>query len=205
MWGTILAATASQAVLLGVLAVLARSLLSQWLGKDLEAFKTKLNAEAELTLENYKAELSRQTREHHVRFEALHANRVAAIEALYVTLVETSYVVASFVLAWRPDNREEFFTVRRQVLELRRELDKRRIHLPEDLCGELDQCIKTLHDPVVAAGIWPDVNSSQDSRAKDEFLKGMQAVLEGGSVEAAVKKLERAFRKALNAEGQESA
>lgn len=199
-WWAILANTAVQAALLAALALLARSLLAQLLGKDLEAFKANLSANAQRTLETYKAELSREAREHQIRFEKLHANRVGAIEALYVKLVETRYTMESFVSAWRPDNWDEYVKVGREFLELRRELDKRRIHLPEALCGELDQCIKILWEPAVAAGIWPGVtNTDQRRHASEAFEKSIKAILEGGSVAAAVTKVEREFRRALEA------
>ncbi len=200
-WWAILANTAVQAALLAALAFLARSLIVQFLGKDLEAFKANLNANTERTLATYRAELSREARDHQVRFEKLHANRVAAIEALYVKLVETRYTMESFVSAWRPDNWDEYVTVGRQFLELRRELDKRRIHLPEALCRELDECIRILWEPAVAAGIWPGVtNPEQRRHASEAFEKSIKAILDGGSVAVAVTKVEREFRRALEAD-----
>jgi hypothetical protein len=133
-----------------------------------------------------------------VRFQALHSNQVAAIEALYVKLVETRYTVEAFVHAWRSENQEEFRRVGGAFFELRRELDKRRIHLTEDLCLELDQCIKVLWEPTVAAGVWSGVSNPEYTPTRSqEFLKAMTAVLDGGSVGNAIEKVERAFRKAL--------
>lgn len=197
-WSEIIAATAVQGALLAVLAFLARSIVLHWLGKDLEGHKTRLSADAQLAVEAFKGELSRQALEHQVRFQALHSNQVAAIEALYVKLVETRYTVEGFVHAWRADNQEEFRRVGRMFFELRQELDKRRIHLTEGLCEELDQCIKTLWEPTVAAGVWPGVtNPHYSDTYSKEFLKAMTAVIDGGSVGDAISKVEGAFRKAL--------
>ncbi|MBI2359679.1 MAG: hypothetical protein HYV04_12395, partial [Deltaproteobacteria bacterium] len=184
--------------LIAALAFLARSVVLHWLGKDLEVHKTRLSADTQLAVEAFKGELSRQALEHQVRFEALHANQVAAIEALYVKLVETRYTMEAFVHAWRPDNQEEYSRVGRAFFELRQELEKRRIHLTDDLCSELDQCIKALWEPTVAAHVWPGVTNPEYSLTRSqEFQKAMTAVIEGGSVEAAIKNVERAFRKAL--------
>jgi hypothetical protein len=199
-WLAIVLSSAVQATLIAALAFLARSIILHWLGKDLETFKTRLSANAQLAVEAFKGELSREATEHQVRFEALHANQVAAIEALYVKLVETRYTMEAFVSAWRSDSQAEFSRVGREFFELRRELDKRRIHLPEELCGELDRCIKVLWEPTVAAGVWPGVTSPEYSRqSSEEFEKAVKAILDGGSVAVAITNLEREFRKALRA------
>jgi hypothetical protein len=88
-WQQILAAIAIPSALIAALAFLARSIVLHWLGKDIELHKARLSADAQLALERLKGELSKQAFEHQVRFEALHASQVAAIEALYVKLVET--------------------------------------------------------------------------------------------------------------------
>ena len=197
-WPEIIGTTAVQAGLLAALAFLARSIVLHWLGKDLEGHKVRLSANSQLIAEALKAELARQALEHQVRFQALHTNQVAAIEALYVRLVETRYKVEAFVHAWRSENQEEFQKVGQAFLELRQELDKRRIHLTEELCSELDQCITALWEPTVSAGIWPGVGNSEYTRTRsEEYLKSMKAVLEGGTVGDAILSVERAFRKAL--------
>lgn len=160
-WLQIVGNTAVQGVLIAALAFLTRSIILHLLGKDIELHKAQLNAAAERAIEAFKAELSRESLEHQVRFQSLHTNQVAAIEKLYVKLVETRDTMEAFVHAWRPDNQEEFRRVGGVFAELRRELDKRRIHLPEDPCDELDQCIKTLWKPTVAAGVWPGVTNPE--------------------------------------------
>lgn len=197
-WPEIVASTIVQGVLIAALAFLGRSIVLHWLGKDIELHKARLSADAQLAIEAFKGELWRESLEHQVRFQALHASQVAAIEDLYVKLVETSYTLEAFVHAWRADNREEFAKVGRAFFELRRELDKRRIHLSEDLCAELDQCIKILWEPTVAAGVWPGVTHPDYAQThSQEFEKAIRAVLDGGSVAVAIANLERAFRKAL--------
>lgn len=197
-WVSILATTAVQGALIVALGFLARSIILHWLSKDLDSHKVQLTAQSQLLIEQFKGDLSRQVLEHQVRFEASHAGQVAAIESLHVRLVETAYAVRSFVNAWRADNEEEFRQVGKVVFELRHELDKRRIHLPEPLCAELDECIAALWKPAVLAGVWPGVTNPEYSSVKSqEFMKAMQAILEGGSVDLAVKNVERAFRKAL--------
>lgn len=97
----ILAITAVQGALIAALAFLARSIVVHWLGKDLELHKSRLSADAQVAVEAFKGELSREALEHQVRFQSLNGNQVAAIEALYVKLVETRYTMEAFVSAWR--------------------------------------------------------------------------------------------------------
>ena len=191
-WRDLALNAAVQAAPLAALAFLARSIVLHWLSKDVELFKTRLAAESQRAVESLRAELTRESIEHRVRFEALHASQVAAIEALYGKLVDTRYSLERFVHAWQPDNQVEFNRIRGIFFELRQELDKRRIHLPEELCLELDRCIQVLWRPTVAAGVWPGVNRGPDQmKAAEEFDTAMKAVLEGGSVEAAIKSVER--------------
>lgn len=107
-WKEILAATAVQAALIAALGFLARSIIIHWLSKDLAGHKNQLEAQSQLAMEAFKNDLAQQTLEHRVRFETLHSHQVAAIEALYVQLVEARHVVESFVHAWRAENEAEF-------------------------------------------------------------------------------------------------
>ena len=193
-WRDLLLGAAVQAALLAALGFLARSLMLHWLGKDLEAFKARLTSSADRAAEALKAELARDAREHQVRFASLHANQLAAIESLYIKLVDTRYSLEQFVSAWRADNREGFAAVGRQFHDLRQEVDRRRIHLPVHLGTELDDCIQAMWRPAVAAGVYPGVASPE---AHEEFERAVNAVLQGGSVDAAIKRVEAEFRKAL--------
>jgi hypothetical protein len=199
-WSDVLLNATVQAMLLAVLAFLARSVLLHWLEKDVAVFKAGLSATAERTLEELKAQLARDAAEHQVRFQSLHAKRVEAIEAVYVRLVAARYTMEAFVNAWRPKDAGEFQGVAREFWELRRELDTKRIYLPEPLCAELTKCIQVMWSPAVQAHVWPSVTRAEyATNASEAFLQAQQAILEGGAVVVAIENLEREFRKVLGA------
>ena len=195
---SVLLSATAQGILLAALPSLAKGLFGNMLAKDLEQFKANLSASTQVALEQLRSELARQSREHQVRFEAHHVREVEAIEAVYSRLVATRYTMEAFVTAWRGANAEEFRKVGRDFWELRRELASRRAYLPETLCTEIENCIKTMWSPAVAAGIWPSV-TNPDQRASDAFMAAQLAVQEGGAVDKAISDLERQLRAALAA------
>jgi hypothetical protein len=197
---SVLLSATAQAMLLAALPTLAKGLFGQWLAKDLEKFKADLTASTQTVLERLKAELSRESREHQVRFETQHAKQVEAIEAVYAKLVAARYTVEPFVSAWREAEPEEFQKVTREFSELRRELTSRRPYLPEPLCDKISSCIKAMWSPAVAAKVWPGVtNPNYTQKASDAFMTAQMAIQEGGSVDQAIAELERELRSALAA------
>lgn len=201
-WSGVVLSSVVQAMLLGALAFLARSIILQWLGKDLEVFKASLSGSAQRTLEEFKAELSKDAREHQVRFESLHARRVDAIEAVYVKLVAARYTMEKLVTEWSAKNKDTEVQVSQEFWELRRELGKRRIYLPEALCDELQACIDVMWNPAVAAMVWPgNTNAAHIQRELEAFEKAQTAISEDGTVAIAIAGLEREFRKVLGGTG----
>ena len=70
------------------LAYLAKSLISQWLTKDIESYKAKVKAAGDLTVEQTKAALAMTALEHQVRYSKLHERRAEVPAELYRLLVE---------------------------------------------------------------------------------------------------------------------
>jgi len=75
---------------------LAKALVTQWLSKDLDRHKERLAAQSAGELERLRAELQAVVREREIRFEALHAKRVAGIVDLFAAL-RKSLVAAEFL------------------------------------------------------------------------------------------------------------
>jgi hypothetical protein len=201
-WSGVLLNAVVQAMLLGALAFLARSVIVHWLGKDLEVFKAGLSSNAQRTLEQFKAELAISAREHQVRFESLHAKRVEAMEAVYGKLVAARYTMESFVLAWHSGGSEGIKPPWEEFRDLRREFDQKRIYLPVPLCEELSRCIAVMWSPAVAAHVWPGTtNPEYAQKASAAFMEAQTAIQDGGAVPIAIAKLEAEFRKALGDAG----
>jgi hypothetical protein len=198
----ILASTAIQAILLGALTFLARSIILHWLGKDVESFKTTVNANAQRMIEEFKAQLAKTAREHQVRFESLHNKRAGAIEVLYEKLVRARDSMERLVTSWDARNADDFHAAQGEFARLRLELALKRIYLPEPLCEDLNNCIDLMWRPAVAAGVWTKVeNEANRQKAQDAFEKAQAAIDEGGTVPLAIRSLETEFRKALGDAG----
>ena len=98
------------AVLLAVLGLLARSLMSQLLAKDLKRFETELSHRTTLATEELKHRLGLAAQEHHVRFTKLHERQANVIEEIYTRILDFEDASAALTLANNdtPENLMEF-------------------------------------------------------------------------------------------------
>src|SRR5436190_23317203 len=87
LWQTILVAFGGNALLLAALALLARSLLSQMLARDLARFQAELKAASETAATELAHRLTLVTHEHQVRFSKLHERRANALDEIFQRLV----------------------------------------------------------------------------------------------------------------------
>lgn len=194
----ILASAAIQAILLAALTFLARSIILHWLGKDVESFKTTVNANAQRMIEEFKAQLAMTAREHQVRFESLHNKRAGAIEILYEKLVCARDSMERLVTSWSAKNAADFQAAQGEFSRLRLELALKRIYLPEPLCEDLNGCIDLMWRTAVAAGVWAkSENEANRQNAQAAFEKAQAAIDKGGAVPLAIRNLETEIRKAL--------
>jgi CRISPR/Cas system CMR subunit Cmr4 (Cas7 group RAMP superfamily) len=104
----VIVAIGGQTLLIGAFAYLTKSLLSQWLAKEMKRHESDLNQESkqfELELkgkydaaaERLKSELQLHASEHHVRFTKLHERRADVIAEAYRLLVEALWDVEAVV------------------------------------------------------------------------------------------------------------
>jgi hypothetical protein len=176
----ILASTAIQAILLAALAFLTRSIILHWLGKDIEGFKTMVNTHAQRMIEEFKAQLAREAREHRVRFESLHHKRAEAIEALYEKPIRARDTMERLVTSWEAKNANEFQDAREEFWRLRLELALKRIYLPETLREDLSHCTDLMWKPAVAAGVWANIENEANRQKADAAFEEAQAAIRGG-------------------------
>jgi hypothetical protein len=161
-----------------------------------------VDANAQRTIEEFKAQLAREAREHQVRFESLHDKRAKAIELLYEKFVRARYTMERLVTSWSAKNADEFQDARREFWELRLELALKRIYLSKTLCEDLNKCIDLMWKPAVAAGVWvKSENEANRQKANAAFEEAQAAIDEDGSVPTAIRDLESEFRKALGDDG----
>jgi hypothetical protein len=106
-----------------------------------------VSTNAQRMIEEFKAQLAREAREHQLRFESLRHKRAEAIETLYEKLVRARYTMERLVTSWEAKNAKEFQDAREEFWRLRLELALKRIYLPETLCEDLSNCIDLMWKP----------------------------------------------------------
>ena len=118
-WWLALVAISSSGIAVGAVAYLIKTLLSQWLTKEMqehsaglqretesyktglqkeaEQFRTQLQHEKDQAIEKLRAELNQMALEHQVKFSQLHTKVFATIAHLYRLIAKTQRTMASFL------------------------------------------------------------------------------------------------------------
>lgn len=145
----ILVAFGGNAVLLAVLGVLARSLLSQLLAKDLKQFETKLSQASAVAAEELKHRLSLVAHEHNVKFSRLHEKQAHVLEDIYAKLLDFEDASAVMTLANNdtPENLLEFSLRKAEDAgrELAQYIRKHEIYLPTELSIQLQDLLNRVN------------------------------------------------------------
>lgn len=209
---TILLAFGGNAILLTVLGFLARSLLSQYLAKDLKQFETSLTQRTQLASEELKHRLGMAAHEHHVRFSKLHERQAQVIEDVYARILDFEDASAVLALAnnGTPENLLELSLRRAEDArsELAQYIRRHEIFLPEDIAAQLHTVLERVNGLLSACSY-----NLMDKKLADivegggyfpEHKKAWSAVHQYLDHEAPLvrKSLESEFRKRLGAAPQ---
>jgi hypothetical protein len=87
-WPELIKSLGGFAILAAASAWLIKSIITHFLSKDVEAYKSRIASESAKEIEQFKAQLQMMAREHEVRFSKLHEKRAEIISELYELLVE---------------------------------------------------------------------------------------------------------------------
>lgn len=141
-------ATAASAV---VLAYLSRTLLGQWLDKDLAAYKANLSAAHDRALEQHKALLARASTEPQGRFTRLHDRRVRIIARVYAKLDQVHLAVREWTRTLRVGQRRDMSKLRDSALGARNDFleyySRNTIWLDRSICDAINDIIIQLDQP----------------------------------------------------------
>jgi len=122
----------------GILGLIAKNLFSQFLSRDLEGYKAKLQAEHSREIERLKADIRTTAFEHETRFARLHDKRVQVIAELYKLLAQTATAfetwIAPLSLAPKPlaEMAKDAANAANAFFEF---FDQNQIYLDEKLCS----------------------------------------------------------------------
>lgn len=154
----LLAAIGGQAVLLGLVAVLGRSLLNQVLAKDIETYKSKLALSAAESIERFKSDLQIKALERQITFSKFHEKRAEAVAEVYAKLVYATDAALTFV--WRDIEEgnsewsEKYRVAVESAAELHREAKARRIYFPEAVAVSIEHYARRLHFEMIGLAIY---------------------------------------------------
>ena len=155
---SIFAALGGAAILVTAAAWLARSLIGQFLSKDLERFKSELSSATAASVERTKHELQLAAQERNLLLTKLHEKRASVIAELYGLLVEAHWAAQDFASpmerAGEPNKSEKYATALNKAADFYRFFDKNRIYLPKDLCSNLEEFLKAMRNEVIGFGVY---------------------------------------------------
>lgn len=156
LWQTILIGFGGPSFLIGVLAYLSKTLLTQWLSREVrrqdaelsrnaKSFELELKAKYDLAAEQLKSELQRSASEHQIRFARLHEKRAETIAEAYALLAEILWNLESYVkpmqLVGEPSMEEKKHATLKSIVDFYRFFEKNRIYLPAAACDALSAFI----------------------------------------------------------------
>jgi hypothetical protein len=143
-------AIGGNAVFLAVVAFLGKSVISQWLTRDLERFKTDIRSAAGAELERLRGALQIAAAEHSILLSRLQDRRAEVIDQLYGKLAKAIAAITSYVqifeLAGAPPKEEKARTAAEALISFRDYFDEKRIWLPPECCDKVDALESGLRD-----------------------------------------------------------
>jgi hypothetical protein len=182
---------------------LIRAIFTHKLTKDVERFKSELNAKANSKIEQLRSALQIAAIEHQVRFSNLHEKQAQVIAELYALLVELFEQSRSFVHTSSggnpsPEHRQEYFKAVLRIREFVLFVDKHRIYLPGEVCILVDKVLDPLKRAVTDVGVYGNIDPTNDPQLTEigeKFTKAYSAF--EIDVPAAQEALAHAFRSIL--------
>src|SRR6266498_2439015 len=119
-----------------------QDVITKKLATDAEAFKTRIQADANLEIERLKGSLQILATEHQVRFTKLHEKRAEIIADLYKKLVTLHRSGEFFVITREnnpdPSKDKEFRELQERMSEFQQFYEQHQIYLPLHVCNSFE-------------------------------------------------------------------
>lgn len=205
-WQVLLTTLGGGTAILAAAAWLIRTALDHALSRDVEAFKARLKADADIETERLKSSLQMIAFEDQVRFSNLHAKRAEVIAEIYARMVDAEQDGQRFVYAdaHKEDSKrqEAYFETVNKLVEFYFFLEKRRIYLPERICALMKAFIDTVRRNVIRTNIYVPIDQPYNQKLLDEKVKVVMEAYEAfeGSIPSTRAALENEFRRILGVE-----
>jgi hypothetical protein len=198
-WQAVLVAFGGQAALLLAVAWLIKTLISNQLSKEADAFRIQLQAQASVEIERLRSALQITATERHVLFSKLHEKRAEVIEKLYMLLLEAADAAKTF--AANPNDTELSKEEWKQHMELYRFFHINKIYLPTALCTLLGKYETKLRLSIGAVKIYMSIENPRPEIVKEQITAMREAwrALDT-DLPAIMGELEKEFRQLLGVE-----
>lgn len=134
-------AVGGNAILLAAVAFLIKSLVSQWLARELKQHETDLSRASAAAAEKLKHQFSLVAHEHKVRFSRLHDKQAVVLEDIYAKLLDFEEASAVLTLASNDTSEDLLEFALRKAEDAGRELAhyvrRHEIYLPDALSRKI--------------------------------------------------------------------
>lgn len=166
-WKGLAAPLLSQALWLAAVGWLIQSFISHRQSRDIEKFKSDLQAEANEKMEGLKSALQMQALEHQVRFSRLHEKRADIIAELFQLIVDLErssriYVFGGGASKDEQQEREVDFSIVRQPIDrCYRFVEQNEIYLPARVLEALGKFMGVIRTHVGKLYTFGNVDPSQ--------------------------------------------
>jgi len=174
----------SGTVVVGAAAWVVKTLLSDRLARQAEAFKMQVKADADAANERLRNSLQMMALEHQVRFSALHEKRAAVIEDLDRRLYELEVEGQRYVESVGRGGGEEYIQWRNKFIECNSLLQAKQIYLTEQIYSLVSQYLDAVKRPLI--NVWA-ITSVGDR----DLLQRYSAVILSAVEDAGTKKAMR--------------
>ena len=186
---TVFTTVGGGAVILAAVAWLIRTVITDRLARDAEAFKTRLKADADVEIERLKNSLQMTALEHEVRFSKLHERRAEVIAEVYKRLVQlhaegslfVSQVGITGMSNENPEQVKWVLAVFQNNQDFIRLIEDNRIYLPARVCDLLAKYAHALSQATSTslAGANPGPPTPFTAQQKTELLRDAYSAIDG--------------------------
>lgn len=197
-WTSVANTIGSSSVALAVIGLVARSLFTSYLEKDLEGHKVKLRSEADKEQARLSTSLQIAAANQRTRFDLLHGKRAEVIAGAYARISRTNRAARAFAnpLEWssEPSKQEKFDTLSKVGNDLHTFFSENRIYFPESTCLKFDEFYTKVR--LATQAMWDDLNSEMEHRT-NSWSKAWETMEK--EVPPMLMELETLFRNILGA------
>jgi hypothetical protein len=197
-------ALGGNAAFLLVVAFLGKSLVSQWLEKDLQRFKDKLASDSTREIEALKGDLALAASEHSILLSRLQERRAQVIGEIYskiaIAIRLTSSFVAPMQFVWEANHFDKATETRNALTAAQGAFEENRIWLTESCAKSVDALVTELRSAYNQLAVWLKHEKGLSDQAEEQktrsWMQSWEAV-SSGKVPTALQALEAEMRSLL--------